>query len=243
MPIDRTLPEVLQLHGDSLKNDFRKILPGKVMAVHTSRQTVDVQLSVNNFLFDDLGNIVSDPAPSVSDVPLCVMRGGGFLVWLPVAVGDSVLVVFSDLACDTWRAGDGEPRDPVWAGKHTLASGFAIPCIAPDKHALASVSASNVVIGKDGADEQIVISASDIKLGASASDFVALASKVDAIMTLLKTLSTQLATAMPILATAASPGPMIALGPDAAAYTAVGAAASALQSGIASVAATLVKAK
>jgi hypothetical protein len=189
MPLPRSLAEVLGRHGDALKNDLRKVIPATVVAVYPARQTVDVQIAVNNPLFDDLGNVITEPAPSISDVPLGVVRGGGFLVWVPVAIGDSVLLVFSDLSTDTWRLGDGTPQDPGWVGKHTLDSPFAIPMIAPDAHFLASpaAAAGKLVIGKDGGAAQIRISATDIELGAVATDAIALASKVDAIITALRT--------------------------------------------------------
>lgn len=186
MPLQRSLQEILNSHADAIRADMRKVLPGTVTAVHAARQTVDVQLAVNAVLFDDLGTAVSVPAPSVTDVPLGVMRGGGFLVWVPVAVGDSVLLIFSDLSVDTWRASqDGNPVDPGGVGQHTHDSPFAMPCVSPDRGFLTSTPTDNMVIGKDGTDEQIVISSSDIKLGAGASQAVALCTLIDLLITTL----------------------------------------------------------
>jgi class 3 adenylate cyclase len=182
MPIDRSLEEVFARHAEKVKSDIRKCVPATVTAVHPDKQTVDVQVGVNQLLFDDLGNAVSMPAPSYTDVPLGVLRGGGFFVWVPVAAGDTVLLVFSDLSCDSWRSGDASaPVDPVWAGVHTHDSPFAIPMVAPDAKALTSPAAdpSKIIIGKDGGTAQIRIGSSDIELGAPASDAVALASKLD----------------------------------------------------------------
>lgn len=197
MPLDRSPAETFGRFADALKHDMRKCLPATVTAVHADRQTVDVQVAVNALLFDDLGNAFQEDAPSLSDVPLGVMRGGGFLVWVPVAVGDSVLLVFSDLSTDTWRAGDGTPQAPGWAGMHTHDSPFALPCVAPDARMLTSTPTDKLVIGKDGTDEQIVISASDIKLGASAVDFVALASKVATELGKISTALTSIVTSCP----------------------------------------------
>jgi hypothetical protein len=175
------MAEIFEAHLDATKNDIRKVAVGTVTAVHASAQTVDVQLAVNNPVFDELGNVFTEPAPSFSDVPLGVMRGGGFLVWMPVAVGDSVLVMFSDLSTDVWRSGDGTAQDPGFVGHHTMDSPFAIPMVAPDKKALAAPGAASgkVIIGKDGGAAQIRISATDIELGASATDAVGLASLID----------------------------------------------------------------
>lgn len=190
MPLNRSLAEILALHADVIKNDIRKVLPATVTAVHFDtdpstgkpRQTVDVQIAVNNPIFDDLGNTFTELAPSVSNVPVGFMRGGGFMVSLPVAIGDSVLLIFSDLSCDVWREGDGTPQDPGFVGKHTLDSAFAIPCIAPDANAFTDPTTANaagkLVIGKDGSAAQIRISATDIELGNNATDNVVLASLI-----------------------------------------------------------------
>lgn len=180
MPLPRSTAEILAAHAEVIKNDIRKCVPATVTAVHPDRQTVDVQVAINNLVFDELGNAGSEPAPSISDVPLGVLRGGGMLVWIPVAAGDSVLLIFSDSSADTWRAGDGSAQDPGFAGKHTLDSAFAIPMFAPDAKMMTSPNAdpTKIIIGQDGGAAQIRISEADIELGAPATDFVAMAAKV-----------------------------------------------------------------
>ncbi len=179
MPIHRSQAEIFRAHGDALKAEIRKCLPATVTAVDVAKQTVSVQIGVNGVLVDELGTAVSVPAPSMSGVPLGVIRGGGFLVWVPVKVGDYVLLIFSDLSCDTWSASSsGTPVDPGFVGQHTHDSPFAIPMVAPDAKALTSPSSNQLVIGEDASDAQIRIGAGQINLGRSASDFVALATKV-----------------------------------------------------------------
>lgn len=166
MPLPRSMAEILGAHSDALKGDIRKVLPATITAVHPDRQTVDVQIAINNPVFDDLGNAYTEPAPSISDVPLGVMRGGGFLVWLPVAVGDSVLLVFSDLSTDNWRAGDGTAQDPGWMGKHTFDSPFALPMVAPDAKFFSDPNAAptSLIIGQDGGASQIRISPTTMQI-------------------------------------------------------------------------------
>lgn len=181
MPLPRSLAEIFGAHADAIKHDIFKCVPATVTAVYPARQTVDVQIAINNVVFDDLGQPLSEPAPGISDVPLGVMRGGGFFVWVPVQVNDSVLLIFSDLSTDVWRSGDGSPQDPGFCGKHTLDSPFAIPMVAPDAKFFSSPGAdpNKLILGKDGSTAQIRLSSTDIELGAPASDHVALASKVD----------------------------------------------------------------
>ncbi len=179
MPLPRSHAEILGAHRDALLNEMRKCIPATVTAVNASAQTVDVQVAVSNVVFDEFGNGYEEPAPSITNVPLGFARGGGFMVWVPVAVGDSVLLVFSDLSTDRWRAGDGTPQPPGFAGKHTLDSPFAIPCCAPDKKALHDPGTDEVIIGQDSGQAQIRISASDIELGVGATAAVALCTLID----------------------------------------------------------------
>jgi len=181
MPLTRSLPEILGLYADAVRAGIRKCLPATVTAVYPNRQTVDVQICVNLPLATDLGEIVTEPAPAISDVPLGIMRGGGFFVWLPVAVGDSVLVIFSDLSTDTWRSGEGQPTDPGFVGVHSMDSAFAVPMIAYDSKFFADPAnaPTKLLIGKDGSPAQIRLSATDIELGNAVTDAVGLASKID----------------------------------------------------------------
>jgi hypothetical protein len=112
-------------------------------------------------------------------------------------VGDYVMLHWSDRSMDTWQASTGTAVDPGNLAQHTMDSCYAIPMIAPTAKALASVSGSAVVIGKDGGSEQIVISASDIKLGASASNYVALANLVAAELANIATALTSIVVTIP----------------------------------------------
>jgi hypothetical protein len=182
MPIERSPAEYLAAQMDATKNEIRKVAVGTVTGVYPDRQTVDVQLAVNNPIFDEIGNVYSEAAPSISDIPLGVMRGGGMFVWMPVAVGDSVLVLFTDLSTDTWRDSQTtQSVDPGFVGKHTMDSAFAIPCCAPDASFFADPNndPAKIIIGKDGSAAQIRISPTDIELGNAVTDAVALASLVN----------------------------------------------------------------
>jgi hypothetical protein len=181
MPVNRSDAEILKAHRDATKDDIRKVDLATVLAVYPARQTVDVQVCTNNPIHDPVGNAFLEPAPNLSDVPLACLRGGGFLVWMPVSVGDSVLIVYSDLSADTWRSGDGSVADPGFQGKHTRDSPFALPMFAPDAKMFSdpASAATKVIIGKDGSQAQIRISDTEIDLGATPTDPVALSTKID----------------------------------------------------------------
>ncbi len=189
MPFERTLAEVFGAHGDALRDEIRVMLPATVTAIHATTQTVDVKIAIKNPLADQYGEVSFEEMPGLSDVPLGIIRGGGFFVWVPVAIGDSVMLIFSDLSWDTWRSGvtGSGPIEPGWVGKHTFDSPVAIPCVSPDIGKLVdpATAGSKVVIGKDGSQAQIRISDTEIDLGKTATDAIALASKIDALITVL----------------------------------------------------------
>jgi hypothetical protein len=227
MPLERSEAEILGAHADAIRADFRKVVPATILAVNG--QKVDVQIDINSTLFDEINTAISVPAASLSGVPYCSLRAGGFSLWIPPTVGDSVLIIFSDLSYDTWQArnrGD-PPVDPGWKGFHTADSPFAIPCIAPATQPLTTAPSGSLVIGKDGSDEQIVISGSDIKLGAGASNFVALANLVATELGKIATALTSIVVTIPVTSPAGTPS----AGTGTAAYSP------------APVAATLVKAE
>lgn len=191
MPFDRTLAEVLHTYKDSILDDIAGSIPATVTAVHPDRQTVDVQTAIQNTLFDEFGNVTFEQPPSFADVPIGVLRGGKFFIWMPLAVGDSCLLVFSQRSMDAWRAAvhGPQPVEPGWTAKHTADSPVAIPCIGVDASFFAdpNTDPTKIIIGMDGSQAQIRISATEIELGATHGDAVALASLVSSLIANLAT--------------------------------------------------------
>ena len=194
MPLPRSYAEIIGQQKDDIFTSMKKCIPATVTAVYPAKMTVDVQVAINTPHTDPIGQVFSEDSVSICDVPLGTMRGGKFFVWLPVAVGDSVLLLMSDVSTDTWRASPKtstgpQPNDPFFVGKHTFDSCFAIPMFAPDAYVFSDPAGDpqKIIIGQDGGPE-IKIDTGSIELrGASpAADYVALASKVDSAVATLK---------------------------------------------------------
>ena len=217
MPLPRSQAEIIGQQKDDVLTAMRKCIPATVTAVHPDRMTVDVQIAVTTPHTDPIGQVSFEDAAAVCDVPLGTMRGGKFFVWLPVSVGDSVLLLSSDLSTDTWRASQQtatgpKPTDPFFVGKHTLDSCFAIPMFAPDAYIFSDPAGDpgKIIIGRDGGPE-IKISTSDIELGGT-SDAVALASKVATELGKVASAISALSSAV-ALATTTTPGNPIGFSP------------------------------
>ena len=108
-------------------------LPGYVTAVNLSKQTVDVQTTVQARLQAPDGSITWINIPKLPDVPILFPHGGGFSLTFPVKVGDECLVIFSSRCIDAWwSSGQIGPQNEM--RMHDLSDGFALigPRSAPN---------------------------------------------------------------------------------------------------------------
>lgn len=119
--IPPTRYDVLAALKDEIFKELRVCLPGKATAVNLDG-TVNVQPSL--MLMDAAK--VSYQYPTLYNVPVLTLQGGGVAVSLPPAVGDSCLVVFSDRCMDSWKVNQGNPAPLPSLRKHDISDGFAL---------------------------------------------------------------------------------------------------------------------
>lgn len=129
---------------------------------------------------DQGGAVVCYRPPDIPGVPVLFPGGGDIsLVW-PLAAGDRGLVVVCDRSIDEWLATGAAQTEPQDERRHDLTDSVFVPGLRPFADPVPAA-------GRDAT--ATVLRASLIKLGsASASDFVALSSKVDAQLSALKAL-------------------------------------------------------
>jgi hypothetical protein len=186
----RTLPELLRKSSRATVNELHTCLPGKVAAWDATKNLADVELQVSLSTWDDDQNRTYEDPPVLPAVPVVWPRAGGFVITLPLAVGDMVLVIFSETSTAEWRA-TGQKSKPADARRLSIGHPVCIPGFFPDVTQMAAgdagARANTMILGKDGSDLQVRIDNTNIKLGASATDFVALASKVATELTKIQT--------------------------------------------------------
>jgi hypothetical protein len=125
---------------------------------------------------------VFEEPPVFPGIPVVWPRAGGYVLTMPLTVGDFVWIMYSERSLAEWRS-TGQKSDPVDASRH---DGYAvcIPGAFPDTTPLAngdtSARQAGLIIGKNGAVQQIRINGSYLELGAGADDFVATKSYVEA---------------------------------------------------------------
>lgn len=165
--------------------------PARVEAYDAARNSVDVLPQLERETECINGDALRERLPIVPSVPIAWPRSRGYGITFPLEVGDFVLVVCCDRNIGEWlRLGEaGDPRD---AGMHGLDGAVAIPGLYPDADALdpaapLPVLTDHLVVGAMGGGPTIHIDEDEIRLGSNlASDYVALASKVEAQFTRLK---------------------------------------------------------
>jgi hypothetical protein len=179
--------EVVRLALNAFGNAFNVACPGRVESYDASNQTATVVPQVRRVVpGPEDGEDLLEDLPAVQSVPVLHPRGGGFFVHVPIQAGDFVLLVFLDRDPSAFRS-SGQVSNPPDQRLHSLAHAVAIPGLFPAAQTIGSASASNLVMGKDGAEGlRVTLTAAEMQVGGS-SDSAALASKVDSQLNNLKT--------------------------------------------------------
>jgi hypothetical protein len=153
---------------DSRMLDVHTAIPCIVESYDNSTQTADLQPQVKRAMKDGNGNIVSESLPILPDVPIAFPRSSAFFISFPISKGDFVLCLFSEASIDAWRS-QGSEIAPGDARRHSLTGGIGIPCCYPNSGALSDTSGSNMVIGQDGANNQVVFTSTQVQVGKGAT--------------------------------------------------------------------------
>jgi len=101
---------------------------GKVIKLNA--KTIDVQPVINRVV-----NGESIPLPIFAKVPPIFLGGGGSSIKMPVAVGDYVLLMFTERCFDRWWSGS-DFQSPLEMRKHDYSDGFALAGLQPLASAL-----------------------------------------------------------------------------------------------------------
>lgn len=125
-------------------------MPGQVVAYNANDtpQTVDVRPCVDQTITVE-DREKDETFPVILGVPLIFPGAGLYRLTFPIAVNDYVLLVFADRSTDEFVA-NGGVNVPMDLRIHNISDAFAIPGVTPAPNALASVSTSTMVLGKNG---------------------------------------------------------------------------------------------
>lgn len=118
--------EALRLAFDGRLSMLWTNFPGIVTAVDLDKNTCSVQPSIQGVIQMDNGASEFVDMPLLVDVPICWPKAGGFVLTMPLAVDDEVLVIIASRCIDAWWQNGGVQK-PMEARMHDLSDGFAIP--------------------------------------------------------------------------------------------------------------------
>lgn len=173
--LPRSLPEVIKRAVEGALADCHVAIPGQVVGYSATTNLADVAVQVQHSVWDDdNGRTYEDPG-TLPGVPVMWPRAGGFLLTLPLAVGDTGLLIFNSDAIGEWRA-TNQSSKPSDASRMSVGWPIFVPGLFADASQFAvgdlAARSAGVVLGKDGAEQQLRIDATGIKLGASSLEHV-----------------------------------------------------------------------
>lgn len=173
------LPEVLRQWANSRASEMWTAAPAVVKSYDSATQCADLELVVRAplVLDEDAEDVRHEALPVIPNVRILFPSTGTVSITFPIAPGDEVLLIVSTLQLSEYRR-TGKTSDAVDVRRNSLGcGGWAIPGVLKDAAILAAA-----------ADSGMVLRAPMIKLGdQAASDFVALASLVRALVGQLAT--------------------------------------------------------
>lgn len=175
-----TLSEFIQFVMDKERWEQYHALPAQVQAYDAAKQVVDVKPMLKRISRTADDERIVSALPVLPAVPVAFPRGGHFYFRFPIAAGDSGLVIFCDADLGAWRD-SGQDSDPGDSRVQDYNGAVFVPGLETVQRALAGTP-DHLVLGYEGGAE-IHIKPAMVELGAEGGGFVALAAKVNAIVT------------------------------------------------------------
>ncbi len=131
-------------------------LPAIVTAVDLVKMTVECQPAIQGVQTFPDGSTQDVNLPLLVDCPICFPSAGGFILTLPIAVGDEVLVVIASRCIDAWwQQGGVQPAMEV--RMHDLSDGFVIPGPRSQPNVVGSISSVNAELRNDAGTVKLSI--------------------------------------------------------------------------------------
>lgn len=150
----------------------RTSIPAKIMKINSLNGglvSVDVQVYINHTITGADGiQQTQKEIPILAGVPLVMPRSQttGFSLTIPIAVGDDVLVVFSDRSIDNWQSTGkiSPPAEKVTTRTHDLTDAVAIIGIFNDMTPIPNYSFDAIEMRNKQGDVSVSVSNDGIVL-------------------------------------------------------------------------------
>lgn len=130
--------------------------PGIVQKVDWGKLTCTVQPAIQGQVEDENGNNSFVDLPLLLDCPIQFLACAGFVIKVPVAANDEVLVHVANRCIDSWWESGGV-QPPAEFRMHDLSDGFACPGVYSKPNVPASLSSTDLEIMKTDGSAKISI--------------------------------------------------------------------------------------
>ena len=154
--------EFYRLMLDNFGFGLRVAMPGVITEFNSSEQTVTVQPAIRERIVLD-GSYSWVQLPLLLDVPICLPRGGGFVMTVPVKPGDECLVIFMDMCFDAWWS-NGGIQNQIEKRRHDLSDAICIPGVWSQPKRISNYSTTSMQLRTEDGSQMIDISSSGIDL-------------------------------------------------------------------------------
>lgn len=168
-----TMPELLRR---AVRAELAELalgcLPARVERYDASKQLVDVSILIRDFYRDEEGALQTWQPPVITNLPIVLPAGGGYVLMVPIAVGDTGCLMAGARSFDRWLSGNGDAVDPELYYRNAITDGCFVPGLFPFGAPRQSAPTDHAIIGKDGG-VQIHMRSSTITIGdESGSKFI-----------------------------------------------------------------------
>jgi len=145
------LTAVLQQHKTDIMASLNCHQVGTIQAFNADDQTASISINMQRLVYNrpDIAEPVIITYPLLVKCPVFVLAGGGGYLTMPVAVGDTCMVLFNDRDIDAWWD-TGNVVPPNTPRLHSISDGFALVGFRSRANKLSNYSTSDVELHSPG---------------------------------------------------------------------------------------------
>lgn len=125
-PETKTQDQIIRMAIASAMMRMRVHLPAVITSVK-GNQKVNVQPLIKSRYIDNSVRSL----PEIQNVQVSMPMGKNYSIKLPIEVGDTGSLLFSDRSLDIWKTGDGGEIDPQDSRTHDISDPIFIPGLVP----------------------------------------------------------------------------------------------------------------
>lgn len=182
------LRSILNQERDTTSSGINAIRVGTIVSFNPGKQSVVVRLVNPSIVYNAAGgptSIPPDPVaytiPDLVQVPVFVLCGGTAFLGMPIAAGDTCIVLFNDRDLDPWWSNGTTGAPPNSDRMHSLADGIALVGIRPATKPILGLpgDGQHVTFGNNQTTMLAILNA----LIATASATIAACSALDSVKT------------------------------------------------------------